>query len=266
MMKLDEKAPIAPQIYTGLRQAIIRMRFMPGQALSEKEIASLFGSSRQPAREALIKLAEAGLVRILPQRGSYVVKVSPRAVGDARFVREAVEVAVARTACRIASDKSLAGLGDLVRRQSEAAAAGDNDLFLTLDEAFHRGLAEAVDCAEAWRVVENGKAQMDRVRYLSLPEASPMTLLIEQHEDILNAIRARDAEAAAAAMRIHLREILLALPRLAAQRPELFDDEALPAHAEDLRAALGRAGPTLPGGDETAPIAAAGSRVPDRTR
>ncbi|MEX6506011.1 GntR family transcriptional regulator [Jiella sp. M17.18] len=236
-MKLDEKAPIAPQIYAQLREAIIRMRLLPGQPLSEKDIATMFGSSRQPAREALIKLAEAGLVRILPQRGTFVMKVSTRAVGDVRFVREAVEVAVARTCCRIAPGEALDRLHGLIERQKQAAAAGDQDGFLTLDEAFHRGLAEAIDCAEAWRVVENGKAQMDRVRYLSLPEASPMTLLIEQHEDILAAIRAKDEEAATAAMRVHLREILLALPRLAAQRPELFDDEPLPAHAEDLRAA-----------------------------
>ena len=241
-MRLDDKAPIAPQIFTQLREAIVRMRLRPGQPLSEKEIAAMFGTSRQPVREAFIKLSEAGLVRVLPQRGTFVVKVSPRAVGDARFVREAVEVAVARACCRSAPGESLDRLETVIADQKRTAAAGDHEGFLSLDEKFHKGLAEAIDCEEAWRVVGIGKAQMDRVRYLSLSEASPMTLLIEQHEDILAAIRRRDADAAAAAMRVHLREILLALPRLAAQNPELFEDEPLPVHAEDLRA-------TLPGAD-----------------
>ncbi len=79
---------------------------------------------------------------------------------------------------------------------------------------------------------------MDRVRYLSLPEASPMSLLIDQHREILAAIRAGDADAAAAAVRVHLREILLALPRLAKAFPELFEDEELPGHAADLQPVL----------------------------
>ncbi|MBP0616409.1 GntR family transcriptional regulator [Jiella mangrovi] len=238
MLKIDDRGAVAPQIYAALRQAIITMALKPGQALSEKEIAASFGSSRQPAREAFIKLAEAGLVRILPQRGTYVVKVSPRQVADARFVREAVEVAVARHCCLSVDTLSLDGLERIVLDQERAAATDDHTGFLALDEAFHKGLAEAVGCSEAWRVIEMGKAQMDRVRYLSLPEASPMPLLIDQHRAILRAIRAGDAEAASAAVRLHLREILLALPRLARTFPDLFEDEDLPGHAADLQAAL----------------------------
>ncbi|MCE7029099.1 GntR family transcriptional regulator [Jiella avicenniae] len=238
MLKIDERAAVAPQIYGALRQAIITMALKPGQALSEKEIAASFGSSRQPAREAFIKLAEAGLVRVLPQRGTFVVKVSPRQVADARFVREAVEVAVARHCCLSASPEALEALDQVIGGQEEAAAINDHAGFLALDEKFHKGLAEAIGCSEAWRVIEMGKAQMDRVRYLSLPEASPMSLLIDQHRDILRAIRAGDADAAAAAVRVHLREILLALPRLARAFPELFEDEELPGHAADLQPGL----------------------------
>ena len=235
--EIDPKLASAPQIYALLRSDCIRMKLAPGQTLSEKEIAARFGTSRQPVREAFIKLAEAGHLRILPQRGTFVVKISQRAVGDARFVREAVEVAVARTCCRLASPAAIDAIATVIDAQSAAATRGDHEGFLALDEQFHRALAEAIDCAEAWRAIENGKAQMDRVRYLSLPEASPMTLLIEQHVDILEAIRRQDEAAAANAMRVHLREILLALPRLAQQRPDLFEAEPLPIHAADLNPA-----------------------------
>lgn len=228
---VDPRYAIAPQIFRALRQAIVTMELLPGQALSEKEIAAAFGVSRQPVREAFIKLGEARLVRILPQRGTFVVRISLSDVANARFVREAVEVAVARAACSIASDDAQARLADLVAAQTAAASAGDHRGFLALDEEFHRTLAEAVDCPTAWPIVEDVKAQMDRVRYLSLPEASPMSRLIEQHGAILAAIARRDPDAAAAAMRTHLGEILIALPRLARANPDLFDDSDLPAHA-----------------------------------
>ncbi|MEF2070859.1 GntR family transcriptional regulator [Consotaella aegiceratis] len=235
MMKtIDRQGALAPQIFAQLRASIIQMKFKPGQALSEKEIAARFGASRQPVREAFIKLADAGLVRILPQRGTFVVKISLRAVADARFVREAVEVALVRTCCRAASTSAIAAIGELIRQQELAAGGGDHERFLALDEAFHHAFAEAVDCEAAWRVIENGKAQMDRVRYLSLPHATPLSLLIAQHRAILDAVSRRDEEAAAEATRVHLREIFQALPPLAEQYPELFENDSLPLHAEDL--------------------------------
>ncbi|SJZ69874.1 GntR family transcriptional regulator [Consotaella salsifontis] len=231
---IDPAAALAPQIYAQLRASIIQMRLMPGQALSEKEIAGQFGASRQPVREAFIKLAEGGLVRILPQRGTFVVKISLRAVADARFVREAVEVATARTCCRVATEKDIARISAILDEQERVAARADNQAFLALDERFHHALAEAVDCEAAWRVIENGKAQMDRVRYLSLPGATPRSLLVEQHRSIVDAIARRDERAAMETMRVHLREIFLALPALAEQHPDLFENDSLPLHAEEM--------------------------------
>src|SRR6188474_173705 len=102
---IDTRAAIVPQIYAALRREIVTMALKPGQALSEKEIADRFGVSRQPVREAFIKLAEKELVQVMPQRGTYVSKISVRDLANARFVREAVEVAVARSACAIATDR-----------------------------------------------------------------------------------------------------------------------------------------------------------------
>ena len=168
------------------------MALTPGQALSENEIATRLGVSRQPVREAFIKLSEAGLVRIRPQRGTFVVKISTKQVTDARFVREAVEVAVARKACEVMSAEAIAELRRNLAAQRVAAVEAVPARFLALDEAFHRGLALGVDCDYAWRVVEEVKAQMDRVRYLSLPQATPIERLVEQHVAILAAVEAGD--------------------------------------------------------------------------
>lgn len=215
--------PATQRVFHELRNAIVTMALKPGQALSENEIAARLGVSRQPVREAFIKLSQAGLVRVRPQRGTFVVKISAKQVTDARFVREAVEIAVVRRACEVTDMARFAPIEDLLSAQREAAAEPVPARFLALDEAFHRALAIGVDCDYAWRVVEEVKAQMDRVRYLSLPQATPMQRLVEQHEAIFAAVKARDAAAAEEAVRHHLREILTSLPVLEQRFPDLFE-------------------------------------------
>lgn len=221
--------PVAKRVFQALRQAIVTMQFSPGQPLSEQEVATQLGVSRQPVREAFIKLGESGLVTIRPQRGTFVVKISVKQVIDARFVREAVEVAVARKAGEDLPAGIVRDLRDNLGAQRAAAEDSTPERFLDLDEAFHRTLALGIGCEYAWRVVEETKAQMDRVRYLSLPHATPLDRLIHQHEAIVDAIEARDPDGAEAAMRRHLREILTSLPELEQRFPDLFDGAAAPA-------------------------------------
>lgn len=225
---------IAPQLVTILREGIAQMRLRPGSALSEKDIAARYGVSRQPVREAFIKLSEAGLVEIRPSRGTYVTKISVRDVANARFVREALEAEMARNAAQLAQPAHIAALRGLIERQRHAAGAGDFATFNQWDEEFHRTIAGIVDNEFAWRIVEAARIQTDRVRLLSLPDASPLALLIGQHEDIVARLEARDGEGAAHSMRRHLREILRALSRIAPAHPELFSDTALPAHTVGL--------------------------------
>ena len=78
--ELLNSVPVNQQIYRLLRQDIIDCSIAPGTLLSEKEISLRFSVSRQPVREAFIKLAEAGLVQILPQRGTFVMKISAKQV------------------------------------------------------------------------------------------------------------------------------------------------------------------------------------------
>lgn len=221
----DTGEPVARLVFRELRSAIVMMRLQPGMALSEKEIADRFGVSRQPVREAFIKLGEAGLVSIRPQRGTFVVKISARQVCDVRFVREAVEVAVVRKACAELPASGLAALRENLEAQRAIVGHPDPARFLALDEAFHRDLALGVGCAYAWNVVEEMKAQMDRVRYLSLPEATPVGRLVRQHDAILAGIEAGDPARAEAAMRAHLTEILISLPDLERRFPDLFEPD-----------------------------------------
>lgn len=228
------REPIAPQLVSALRQGIVELRLKPGEALSEADIASRFGVSRQPVREAFIKLSEAGLVEIRPSRGTYVMRISARELANARFVREAIECDIANQAGRLAGPADVARLRGFIDQQRVAASANDYRSFNECDEAFHRAIADIVDCDYAWRIVESARVQTDRVRFLSLPDASPMPLLISQHEAIVDRMEAGDPEGTEAAMRRHLREILIALPQIAAAHPDLFADTELPAHTRGL--------------------------------
>lgn len=218
------QSTMGTRVFEALRQAIVQLQLRPGFPLSEADIGRQLGVSRQPVREAFIKLAEVGLVEIRPQRGTFVRLISVREVRNARFLREAIEVAVARRAAGEATPERLRRLRRIVEDQRLVAGDGDNVGFLRLDEAFHQEIAASADCEDAWRVLEGLKAQMDRVRYLSLPNATPLETIIEQHEAILSAIERGSPDAAEAAMRQHLSEILISLPKLAEQRAEFFAD------------------------------------------
>jgi DNA-binding GntR family transcriptional regulator len=222
---------MARQVTRALRHAIVTMQLAPGEMLSEQELARRFGVSRSPVREALIKLSEAGLVRVLPQRGTQVVKISQAGVEDARFIREAVECAVVREAAVRATPALIADLNASLTKQRRAQRAASTEEFLSLDEEFHRLLAEAAKRPAAWQMIEDIKPQMDRVRFLDMAKATPRHAVLAQHVVIVEAIKARDPAAAEKAMRQHLSEILRSLPELAAQYPHLFewDVEAAPA-------------------------------------
>lgn len=215
---------IGVRVFEALKQAIVQLRLQPGNPLSEAEVARQLGVSRQPVREAFIKLGEIGFVEIRPQRGTFVRMISIRDVQNVRFIREAIEVAVVRKAALEAGSEAIGNLKAILTRQRAASRSGDHVGFLRVDEAFHQAIALSVDCEHAWRVLENLKAQMDRVRYLSMPNATPMTMLISQHSAIVEAIARRSPEEAEEAMRAHLGEILMSLPRIAQGYPELFTD------------------------------------------
>lgn len=224
-LRTDRLAPVGLQAYQTLRHAVVTLQLRPGQPLSEQGVAQQLRTSRTPVREAFIKLADAGLFEVLPQRGTFVRRISAKAVTDARFVREAIELAVLREAVgRVDADFS-ARMRALVLEQRAAAAAQELERFMGLDDAFHRAFALATDRGHAWAVIETQKAQMDRVRYLSLPGATPVDRLIDQHEMILAAVERGDGTAAEAVMRAHLAEVLAALEPLRLEHPDLFEPE-----------------------------------------
>lgn len=218
---IDLMSAIAPQIYARLRDAIIRNAFAPGERLSEAEIARTYGVSRQPVREAFIKLASEDLLAILPQRGTIITKIGYSAVLDARFLREAIEADIVKILAQTPDPALVRELRTQLKTQAAVARSDPKD-FIGLDERFHRTLADEAGKRGAWRLIEGLKSQMDRVRFLSLSHF-PVKKLIDQHTLVVDAIEAGDVRGANAAMRGHLREVLSDLPQICAANPDFFD-------------------------------------------
>ncbi|WP_434053998.1 GntR family transcriptional regulator [Roseibium sp.] len=218
---LDDTLAIAPQVRRILRERIVKNDLPAGSKLSEAEIAKSYGISRQPVREAFIKLAEEGLLLIRPQRSTLVTKIDYPTVLQSRFVREAVEADIVRLLAQDPKPALVKELRSQLRHQAKIGKASSAD-FINEDEKFHRTLAEAAGKDVAWQFVEGLKSQMDRVRFLSF-ELFPFATLIDQHTAIVDQIDAGNPDAASRAMRKHLNEILKTLPQIIERNQVYFD-------------------------------------------
>ena len=219
--RLAPREAVGVQLYRLLREQVLRGDVTPGTRLSESEIATRYAVSRQPVREAFIKLAEEGLLDVRPQRGSFVRRIAVPAVLSARFVREAIEADIVRIVAAAPTPATVAALEANVAAQHGVVTDPDPSQFIVLDDAFHQLLADAAGQGGAWALIDGLKIQMTRVRYLGA-QRFPRGKLVRQHEAVIAAIAARDPDAAEAALRLHLREILNDLPAIAAAQPAFF--------------------------------------------
>lgn len=221
--RLDLALPVGPQLVRLIRKAIVTNVLEPGARISESEIGARYGVSRQPVREAFIKLAEEGLLEVRPQRGTFVRKINVGAVLDARFVREAVEADIARACAAAPHEGLVATLRAQIEAQRQLGSRNAAE-FVELDDLFHRTLAEGAGCPNAWAVIDGMKSQLDRVRQLATSHL-PVDLVVAQHSAVVDAIEAERPAAAEAAMRAHLSRLLADLPAIQAACPQFFEPQ-----------------------------------------
>ncbi len=228
---LDRMSGVAAsyQVYLALREAIVSTALGPGLRLSENELAGELGVSRTPVREALVRLRDERLVAIVPQLGTFVTLISPQAVADAEFVREALECAAVVRAVPRLTNEDLEELHSNLTAQERARVAGNERIFDGLDEEFHRRLCEYSGHSIAWALSRRANGHLDRVRRLSMPDPDYLTDMVAQHTQIVSAVAAGDTVAAEAAMRGHLRMVACNLQRLRQTHPDYFEDVNDPA-------------------------------------
>jgi DNA-binding GntR family transcriptional regulator len=212
----------AASIEKDLRRAIVELDMLPGTRLSEQDIATRLGVSRQPVREALIRLANSRLIEIRPHRGTVVARISAREMTEALFVRQSVEISVVERAAQNFDPWERKRIESLMAEQELDAAKLDHAGFREHDEAFHIAIAKGAGVGIAWIAIADMKSHMDRVCNLTLQTEADMARRVREHRAIMAAIDARDVEAAKAAMATHLGSILDHLPALETKHSSLF--------------------------------------------
>jgi len=217
-------APARLQVYASLRGAIVRGDLEPGAQLSENTLAGEMGVSRTPIREALGRLRDDRLVEIVPQLGTFVSRISPQAVRDAQFIREALECAAVRRAAELAGDEDVARLEENLQAQDRAQSASDHDSFYLLDDGFHRSLCDLSGHPAVWGVSERAKSHLNRVRRLSLGMPDYLPEMIDEHRSVVAAVADHDPDRADDELRHHLRMVLREVPRLRERHPDYFED------------------------------------------
>ncbi|GAB5376061.1 MAG: GntR family transcriptional regulator [Acuticoccus sp.] len=195
----------------------------PGARISEAEIAAHYGISRQPVREAFIKLSEEGLIKVRPQRGTVVARIDIQSVLDARFVREATEADIVRLLAVDPDAALLAELGTQLAAQETVPKNSPAD-FIVLDDLFHRTLAEGAGRRTVWSLIETLKVHFDRVRFIT-SSRFPTDTILAQHRHLVERIAAGDPAGAERAIRSHLRAVLDDLPKVTTTHPEFFEGE-----------------------------------------
>lgn len=223
---LSYDRPAASQIFGFVRDAIISMELLPGQMISETALAQQFGVSRTPVREALIQLSNIGFVEVLPQRGTYVSKFSMEKILEARFIREALEVAVV-TQLATNNDEAVRleavdACEKILNEQKTAATDDDALAFQNLDDQFHQTMASYTQYPRVASLIEAEKAHMDRVRNLSLHVSGQYKRILSQHAAIIKAIKTGSAEKSASAMSVHLKDVYNILEVIPQEHPEYF--------------------------------------------
>lgn len=209
------------QVFDTLAEAIRDLGLLPGQLLSETDLADQLQVSRTPVREAIARLVDVGLVQVVPQVGTSVARIRMADVHEARFVRESLEVAAFEEACA-SPDRDGSALLALLERQEQAHAAGNLEQFFAADEEFHMEIFRLSGHAGAWPAVQRMKLQLDRLRRLSLPEKATTRALIDEHRLIAGTLEDRDVAKGRAHVSAHARRVLEQAPQLQRKHPNYF--------------------------------------------
>jgi DNA-binding GntR family transcriptional regulator len=189
-------------VYESLRSDILTCHFAPGDDMREQELAERYAVSRQPVREALLRLEREHLVTVQPRQG---YRVNPISLADARDLlrfRLALEPACVAEAIEHANQEVLLAL-DQFRR-----FAGNREDFITYNRGFHCALADASGNRRMAAAARDLIEQADRLVRVSLAnlKGHDPAQLVAEHADLIEAMQRRDARAAVRIIKAHIQK------------------------------------------------------------
>lgn len=213
----------ADDVFERLHADIVGLKLVPGTKLSEVEVARQFDVSRQPVREAFIRLADLELLQVRPQRATEVRRFSETSIQNGRFIRTAIEIEALRRACTRSTDAFDKRFETNLHQQEKAIRAGRTERFYELDHEFHRLIFQAADCEFAFAAVAATKSQVSRLCLLSLADPEELLDTYGDHRHLHDGIRGGHEEEAVALMRRHLTRIDKVIGSVRERHAEYFE-------------------------------------------
>ncbi|MGI8334189.1 GntR family transcriptional regulator [Actinomadura scrupuli] len=197
-------ASLADQVAASIRAAVRAGTLQPGRLYSAYQMADNLGVSRSPVREALMRLAEAGMVEFERNRGFRIVIPQPRDIAEVFHLRLLLEVPAARRVASGAAPELIDALRAELREMSRAAGEHDEALFMRHDRRLHDLILGAAGNARLLRLIDGLR---DTTRYLgasTVDRSRTLHDIYAEHVPIVDAIAAADAAAAGRAMSAHV--------------------------------------------------------------
>lgn len=218
----DRSRQVAPQVFERLREQIVLLELAPGTVLSRTDLATQFGVSQTPIRDALIKLGQEGLVDIFPQHATVVSRIDVASALQAQFLRRSIESEVVRTLAEQPDAGLIARLRAQIDVQASLTGSATYHEFIAADRAFHRLMYEAAGVPELYLLVRQRSGHLDRLRMLNLPTVGKQRAILQEHRRMVDAIAKGDTEAAQDGLREHLSGTLRQVDAIRRAHPDYF--------------------------------------------
>ena len=210
-------------MYYSLKEQIIQLKLKPGAALSENEMASQFRVSRTPIRESFVRLAQEGLVQVIPQKGTFVALINRALVDEARFMRMQLELAIVKEACKSFPQSSLNELETNLELQKKCLEDKDEEAIFILDQQFHYTIFAGVNKPHIWNNMNLLTVHLDRCRRLRLIDNDSWQDIYQQHIQIYQAIKEKNIIDAMNTVETHLNSSVHDIEILEKKYPSYFN-------------------------------------------
>ncbi len=198
-------APLREQVTDRVRSAILDLRLRPGERLIERELTESLGVSRATVREVIRQLAAEGLVTVVPQRGAEVTSLSPSDAADIYEMRASLEALAVRRFVQRAGDDQVRALRTAVDEIARSAATGEVGDHLGAKDRFYDVLMEGSASGPLQQTLAGLQARVRLLRATSLSAPGRPAEAAAELRAVVDAVEARDADAAAEASVRHIR-------------------------------------------------------------
>lgn len=202
--EVTDKYSLRGRVFNKLREDILSGKYQEHEELKEVAIGEELGVSRTPVREAFRQLELEGLIQIVPNKGAYVTGITAKDVKDIYMIRSYLEGMCARLVTEKIADEQLDELEENVYLASYHASKGHMEQMAELDNRFHHILYEACDSKMLQKLLQDFHEYVMRIRKKTLSTKERGIASNEEHRQIMEAIKAKNADEAERLANLHM--------------------------------------------------------------